>query len=198
MALPETFAELRTQDLELTPISQRLHPLDKEELQFISNDVEYLACRDLAPYGARTREIESANQTPMDILPLAEKHTDYTLFKLPKDLLSLDRLTLGHGTKDIDELKPIYEKAGELIGELSRNYVIHGLGIKSLAMLRSSGQLVIVPPYHFELGKDVTATTLRDFSKSIRQLLTHIVYGRKIAKLTHSSEAGFYHGRDEA
>ena len=197
MNLPESFAELRAQDLQLAPVSQRFHPLDKRELQFMADDIEYLACHDLSPYGARTEELESTKPVPTDILPLAEKHSDYTLFKIPKDLLSLDRLTLGHGTRDIDELKPVYEEAGKLIGELSRKYAIHDLGIKSLALLRNSGQLVIVPPYHFELGTDEPTITLRDFSKSIRQLLSHIVYGRKISKLAHSSEAGFYHGRDE-
>jgi hypothetical protein len=193
----ETFAELTNQDLALTPVSQRLHPLDKEELQFVVDDTEYLACHDLYPYGDITKEIGPEKPNSRYVLPLAEIHSDYTLFELPKDLLSLDRLLLGHWTKNLDEIKPVFKEAGRMVGELSRNYAIHDLGIKSLAMLRNNGQLVIVPPYHFKLGPEESTLAMRDLSKSIHRLLRHIMYGRKIADIIHSSEVGFYYGRDE-
>ena len=198
MALPESFAELSAQDLRISPPSHRLHPVSDRSLQFITGDTEFLACHDLLPYGVRSQESVASHLDSQNILPIASEGSDYTLFEIPNDLLTLDRITLGQGSKEISKLVPVYEEVGNLIGKYSREYRMRNLGIKSLAMLRNSGQLVIVPPYHFEPGEDDPTKVIGDFTRSVNEMLSHVLYGRKIVRLVHSSQLGFSHARTES
>lgn len=194
MFLPETFVELSSWDLKLSPASHRLHPISDSYLQFVDSGAEFLACHDLSPYGERT---DDAEKSP-DLLPIEYVGKDYTLFKIPDDLLTLDRITLGNGFRDINNLIPVYQEAGSLIGKYSKEYKMRHLGIKSLAMLRNSGQLVFAPAYHFVDDGATSDLPIREFSKSTKELLNHVLFGRKIMFLVFSAKIGYYNARDES
>ncbi|MGH7234678.1 MAG: hypothetical protein ACREF7_04535 [Candidatus Saccharimonadales bacterium] len=158
------------------------------------DETELLACHDLSPYGSRTIESVVAR----DLLPVTNTAKDYTLFEIPDDLLTLDRVTLGNGFRNISQLIPVYKEAGSLIGRYSREYKMRHLGIKSLAILRNSGQLVFAPAYHFEPGNVDPKLPIGDFSKSVKELLHHVLYGRKIVSLVNSLEVGYHDARNES
>ena len=198
MIRPETFVELSKRNLQLSPPAHRLHPLELESIQFFSEQTEFLACADILPYGSRNTEADPHHIVPSDLLPIAEKGADYTLFEIPEDLLSLDRITLGNGFRDFSTLEPVYEETGKLIGRQSKTHTMRNLGVKSMAMLRKNGQLVFVPPYHFEIGQADPSKVMGDFSESVHRLLDQILYDKAIEALINRLVTGFKDVREES
>lgn len=135
------------------PAFRSLRLEEEGTLQFVQGRNQFFAVRKTEPYGlltATSAEILPAEQT--HLLHQAARGEDFTIFELPEDLLALRAVTLGTGRNRFEQLKNTYRRVGETAGQLITQYPTPELSVDDFAIVRHTGQVLVVPPMRFGEG----------------------------------------------
>lgn len=196
---PSSYAELASSEIKLSPPSlevSRGHSSIRL-LQFFDNfGQEFIAVEDLSPYGDRTQEaLFSAEVLPYsDLLPINHVGDDYTVFRKPVDLLPIVATTLGSRPRSDRALDNLYVHVGKQVALDARKFTMQNLGIKNLALLRESGQVVFIPPYHFRYGLPRSGRIRHNLASSIEKSLQPVLSDARIRELTRLAIKGLENG----
>lgn len=146
------------------------------------DDNQWLAVHSLRPYGERTGPLNSINKDT-DLVPVKYQGDDYSLFKLPEDLLTLSSATLGSGKTSMPELIKVYNNLGHWLGKMSLKYEMNQWQISNMAILRKTGLVVCVPPFNFKTGATDEAELTVKIDKFLIKAFTSYMPENKINRL---------------
>ncbi len=146
------------------------------------DDSQWLAVHSLRPYGERT-ESSMSNDKDTDLVAIEYLGDDYTLFKLPDDLLTLSAATLGSGKANMPELSKAYDNLGHWLGKMSLKYAMNQWQISNMAILKKTGQVVCVPPFNFKTGATDETLLGVKIDKSLKKAFTSYMPENKINRL---------------
>jgi hypothetical protein len=194
MQYPSSYVELASSEINLSPPSLEVfrgHTPIRPLQYFDDTGQEFIAVEDLQPYGDRTQEALFSNEAQpfSDLLPIDHVGEDYTVFRKPVDLLPVVALTLGSRSSD-GSLDNLYAHVGRQVALDARKFTMRDLGIKNLALLRESGQLVFIPPFHFKYGLARLGRLRHNLTSSIESSLQPVVPDARIRELTRLAIEG--------
>ncbi len=203
MQYPFHYADLVSSDIKLSPPPLVMHGLGRvgQPTQFFDNlGIERLAVPELLPYGLRTEESIApggrlGSPRAHDLLALTDIGEDYSVFEVPEDLFTISAISLGTGNRHTEDLEPLYENVGKVVGLNAREFTMRNIGMSSLAFLRDRGQVVFIPPFHFQRGKINEGRIKQNLSHSINTSLYPVFHEDRINALIQRTFEGFDDGR---
>ena len=168
-----------------------LLPGHNDIYEFINESGDHIAVNDTRPYGERTVESDASK----DLLGLETTGEDYTLFSVPESLLTLSALALGSGGRSAPMLSPTFEETGKMLRRQADRYKLEKPSLNNLAMIRQTGDLVFLPPFHFEKGATDLDEVSRHLIESIDTTLSPLFKESGIQMLAEAALRGLNNER---
>ena len=150
---------------EVEPVRRLRDSVDQGVIQYLDSDGERLAVRDPEPYGSLT----GADRP--ELMRITDIGSDYSIFEVPEDTLSLKAITLGTGRHNTRILRRTYRQVGEALGRLLRSTEMPLLGVDDFAVVRSDARVLLTPPIHFGQGTSSPLEQLGSLSESLTKSL---------------------------
>lgn len=186
MPYPKKWHELTESSLQPVPGFRTLRPGDGRVRQFTANDQEFLAVHSLQAYPEpiatefRFEEVE--------------RNDDYTLMRVPTEVLSLEALTRGTKSEAINNqaLRSVYKRIGHFIGNAAQKDELLVVDASNFAYARDTNQLYVVPPVTVQDGKPSVEALGKTFAGSLYELLNSTLAPDAIRALAAEVMRGVY------
>ncbi len=199
MMFPEKFKDLDSQShLIFLDINELDHRRSNHISKLLINnaDQKYIATENLHPYGIRTEE--ALNQTKpsevnskLNLLRIISQEEDYTIFEVPKSMLSVINATLGSNPHRNEVIDNMYQGIGEVIGRTILNvYKINKIGLADFGLNIDNGDLIFIPPFKFRKGESNPDQITCSLIKSIKNNLSPVLSDERIKDLGNFIEIG--------
>lgn len=134
--------------------------------QYFEHGEEKFAVHGTRPYGALT------GVDRPDLLRLEDTGSDYSIFDVQEDTLSLKAITLGTGRRNTDLLRRTYGRVGSALGSMIGEMRVPLLGVADFAIVRPSGDVLFLPPVQFGEGTNDPGEHSQFFAASLHRAFT--------------------------
>ncbi len=193
MIFPEQFKDLDTQKyLVFLDISELNHRKNSHNSRLFLDyaDQKYLATKGLHPYGERTEDSLKLTNTRKtasnsNLLQILLQKEDYSIFDVPKSLLSVINATLGSNPYHSETVDNVYQEMGSILSQtILGGYKMNEIGLSDFGLNIDNGNIVFIPPFKFRKGESNIERIKDNLSKTINNSFRSVLSDRRVEELT--------------
>lgn len=152
-----------TEPIAVEPVRRLREGARGEMAQYFDFNGERLAIHDARAYG------NLSGTSHPELMRTVVTRSDYSIFEVPEDTLSLKAITLGTGRQSTELLLRTYQRVGEALGRMISDVRTPLLSVADFAILRPSESVLFIPPIHFGEGVDDPDAHAESFSTSLHR-----------------------------